>query len=394
MSVISDRQRKKGSPRHFSPTRLTVARERRGLNKKTLADLVGLTPDAITKFEADQCQPLPETLQRFSFALQFPLGWFSASEIDLLDPKSLSFRSRRSMTAEIRGKATRAGDIAVSVITPELHRRFVLPDPAVPDLSDFGPEHAAELLRREWKLGAGPIENMVHLLEAKGVHTYWMREESPLLNAWSMWHGERPFVMLNIFNNAGCRARFDAAHELAHLVLHRDSVVEGLQMENEANLFAAAFLLPEDQFRYECPKYPILHAFYPLKGRWGVSIQAMIMRCKSLGIFSDWDTRRAFQEITSRGWKKAEPKELAIKREESRLQKMIATRLEAKNINASGLAKELHITSADLLDQMPFLEPYVEPQQKEVTKSEGSEDHAIQQTEEKRSKATHLRLLA
>lgn len=340
----------------FTASRLVLARERRGLTRKELAARVRVTPDAITKYEQESCAPSPETLHRCSFALGFPIDWFTAPEVSLLDPQSLSFRARRSMSAGLRGKATRAGDLAVSVVLPELRRRFNLPTVALPDLSQHTPEEAAVLLRHEWKLGQGPISNMVHLLETKGVGVFWLNEDDPSLDAWSLWHDQWPIVMFNSRGLAGCRARFDAAHELGHLVLHRgETVFEGLEVENQANRFAAAFLLPEEQFRAESPRYPILQSFFPLKTRWGVSLAAMVMRCKQLGVFSDWNARRAFQDIASRGWKTQEPEEIAIARETSRLQTMIGDRLRAKKVSEVQLARDLHIVKADLLELMPFL---------------------------------------
>ena len=345
----------------FTASRLVLARERRGLTRKELAARVRVTPDAITKYEQESCAPSPETLQRCSFALGFPIGWFTAPEVSLLDPQSLSFRARRSMSAGLRGKATRAGDLAVSVVLPELRRRFNLPVVALPDLSQFAPEEAAVLLRHEWRLGQGPISNMVHLLETKGVGVFWLNEDEPCLDAWSLWHDQWPIVMFNARGLAGCRARFDAAHELGHLVLHRgEAVLEGMEVESQANRFAAAFLLPEDQFRAECPRYPILQGFFPLKKRWGVSLAAMVMRCKQIGVFSEWNARRAFQDIASRGWKTQEPEEIAIARETSRLQAMIGDRLRAKKVDEAQLARELHLVKADLLELMPFLGATVE----------------------------------
>jgi Zn-dependent peptidase ImmA (M78 family)/DNA-binding XRE family transcriptional regulator len=371
----------------FSATRLTIARERRGLTRKALAELAGVTPDAITKFEGCKCRPLSENVQRFAFALRFPLGWFYAPELDLLDPQALSFRARRSMTAELRLRATRAGDIAAGVLAPELHRRFVLSAPQLPDLSEFEPEEAARLLRHEWKLGLGPVSNMVHLLELRGAQVFWLDEPSPLLNAWSLWHNERPFVMLNIHNDAGCRARFDAAHELGHLVLHHGAqVIDGLEMEAQANRFASAFLLPPNQFKAECPRHPLLKSFFPLKKRWGVSISAMVMQCKTTGLYSEWEARRAFQEIATRGWKTREPDDLAIPRETSRLHAMVFERLRAKGISEDDFAQSLNLRLSDLREHMPFSAPqaWAAPQVEATPDEEKSPGQ---------SRVTHLRLV-
>ena len=354
----------------FAASRLTLARERRGLTRRELAAVCEIVPDAITKFEAQRCRPLPETVQRFSLALHFPLAWFYASEVPLLDSKALSFRARRSMTASLRDQTTRAGDVVLSVILPELRRRFVLPPLQLPDYAGYDPEEAARLLRHEWKLGCGPIGNMVQLLETKGVSVFWVKEESPTLDAWSLWQDEVPLVMLNLRSEAGCRARFDAAHELGHLVLHRGaSTLDGLEVEAQANRFAAAFLLPAEQFKAEAPPYPVLKALFPLKRRWGVSIAAMVMRCKQLGVFSEWDARRAFQEIATRGWKTQEPEEAAIIRETSRLQRMLGERLRAKGLGVEELARDLSLVPSDLRELMPFLEPGSVPQAETVAQT-------------------------
>ena len=377
----------------FAASRLILARERRGLTRRELAAVCEVTPDAITKFEAQRCRPLPETVQRFSMALHFPLAWFYAAEVPLLDSRALSFRARRSMTAALRDQTTRAGDVAISVILPELRRRFVLPPVQVPDYAGYDPEEAARLLRHEWKLGQGPIGNMVHLLETKGVSVFWVREESPTLDAWSLWQDAVPLIMLNLRSEAGCRARFDAAHELGHLLLHRGAhTLDGLEVEAQANHFAAAFLLPGEQFKAESPRYPVLRAFFPLKRRWGVSLAALVMRCKQLGVFSEWDTRRAFQEIATRGWKTQEPEEVALTREGSRLQGMLGERLRAKGVGVEELARELALVPSDLRELMPFLEP-LPPEIEGVKIKTGSASKEPSATETLGSAARHLRLV-
>ena len=378
----------------FAASRLTLARERRGLTRRDLAAVCEVTPDAITKFEMQRCRPLPETVQRFSLALHFPLAWFYSSEVPLLDSRALSFRARRSMTAALRDQTTRAGDVVLSVILPELRRRFVLPPLQLPDYAGYDPEEAARLLRHEWKLGQGPIGDMVQLLETKGVNVFWVREESPTLDAWSLWQDEVPLVMLNLRSEAGCRGRFDAAHELGHLVLHRGArTLDGLEVEAQANRFAAAFLLPGEQFKAEAPRYPVLKALFPLKQRWGVSLVALVMRCKQLGVFSEWDARRAFQEIATRGWKMQEPDEVAIVRETSRLQAMLGERLRAKGVGIEELARELLLVPSDLRELMPFLEPLPLPESEGKKTKKGEVPTESSASESLESATRHLRLV-
>ncbi|MFD5336500.1 MULTISPECIES: ImmA/IrrE family metallo-endopeptidase [Streptomyces] len=69
--------------------------------------------------------------------------------------------------------------------------------------------------------------------------------DCPEVDAFSFWDGEIPFVLLSTEKTAE-RGRFDAAHELGHLVLHgEEQMPHGPQAEAEAHRFAAAGALAE-----------------------------------------------------------------------------------------------------------------------------------------------------
>lgn len=363
----------------FSPSRLTLARERRGWTRRALADKLDVSADAITKFEKGRCRPTRQNIEAMALHLGFPLIWFYSPEITLLPINAPSFRGRRSMSAELKAKATRAGDLAASVIWAELNQRFVMPAVEVPNFEGRSPESAAEELRRLWGLGNGPISNMVHLLESKGVGVFWLQEESPALDAWSVWHLDRPYVLLNIRTDAGCRARFDAAHELGHLVLHQNArIIDGLDLEKQANQFAAAFLMPPEQFALECPRLPVLKYFFPLKKRWKVSIAAMVMQCQTMGVFSQWEARHAFGEIASKGWRTQEPVEIALPRETSRLHQMLYQKLEGKGITSAQFSHDCGIRLSDVWELMPvFREEFHQQQAQENKKAAPSLDRKL-----------------
>ena len=59
------------------------------------------------------------------------------------------------------------------------------------------------------------------------------------------------------------------------------------RIEAEANRFAGALLLPRQSFPNEVFTTR-LDAFVALKGRWKVAIQAMVFRCKDLGLFDEY----------------------------------------------------------------------------------------------------------
>ena len=94
-----------------------------------------------------------------------------------------------------------------------------------------------------WGLGELPVKNMIHLLESKGIRVFSLSIDTAQLDAFSMWHADTPFVFLNTMKSCE-HSRFDAAHELGHLVLHRHAGSKGQEAEREANAFASAFLMP------------------------------------------------------------------------------------------------------------------------------------------------------
>ena len=147
-------------------------------------------------------------------------------------------------------------------------------------------EDAANLVRKQWGLGRGPIPDVVGLLEANGVVVVREPTYADGMDAVSRWQVGRPAVLLGADKDSAVRSRWDAAHELGHLVLHSGVDVDSrvlARLEAEANRFAGAFLLPADSFAREVTSSSI-EAFKSLKKRWKVSIAAMIYRAKDLGI--------------------------------------------------------------------------------------------------------------
>lgn len=371
----------------FTPSRLTVARQRRALTKKDLAGWAGLSSRAILGFEDGTISPSKQTVHQLAFALRFPPEFFSGNELELIDVNKPSFRARRAMTGELRRRALASGVIATQVISPQIARYCRLPAVNVPDLSDELPETAAAILREHWKLGQGPIGNMVHLLESRGVHVYWLAEESRCLDAFSLWRDEKPFVLLNANKQAGDRGRFDAAHELAHLVLHRRAeVIDGREIEAEADRFASAFLMPESQFRTESPRFPLYEVYFKLKERWGVSIQALVRRSKDLNLLTPWQYECACRDIAMRGWRTEEP--VKIPREESKSHAQVMQILARKGLSLDVFARNTRLHKEDLCELMPLAS-----RQQELVVELPVESFNAQTPQNEERRLQHLRLV-
>src|SRR5262249_26954514 len=250
--------------------------------------------------------PESDRLRQIARALRFPEPFFFGDDIGEPALDTASFRSMSKMTASQRGIALGGGAIAL-MLNQWIEARFKLPEPRLLDLGrDASPESAAEAVRRDWGLGELPIKNMVHVLEARGVRVYSLAIDAAEVDAFSLWRQDRPFVFLNTLKSAE-HARFDAAHELGHLILHRHAAPSGQQAEQDANAFASALLMPAASVRAHAPRFATIDYLIQLKKIWNVSLAALTYRLHRLGLLTDWHYRKLYIEISSRGYRKSEP---------------------------------------------------------------------------------------
>lgn len=328
----------------FSPSRLAVARKRRQLKQKEFAERMGVSTVTVSRWETGMTVPTQANLYAFSELLGFPQQFFEAAELDEPETATTSFRSQTSMSASVRDAALAAGAIGFE-ISEWVERRFCLPRPALPDLSDNEPEAAAVLLRQEWQLGEKPISHMVRLMESKGIRIFSLAENTVEVNAYSLWKKGKPFVFLNTFKSAEC-SRFDAAHELGHLVLHQDCKVTGREAEDQANRFASSFLMPKADLLAVLPRVNHLGQLIQAKKRWKVSLAALVYRLHKLGVISDWKNRDYFIEIGRRGYRNCEPE--GIERETSDVWRKVMTALWKEGVTQWNLAQDLFIPEGEV----------------------------------------------
>lgn len=325
----------------FNGGRLTLARKRRQLTKKELAEKARLTALTVTRLEAGETpEPGSDTVRALAQALSYPTEFFYLNDSEALDTEAVSFRSLSSLTARQRDAALGAGDLAF-----ELHGwvadRFELPAVQLLDLRDEDPIAAADALRSHWGMGTKPVEHMIKLLESKGVRVFSLAEQHKHVDAFSCWRGNVPYIFLNTFKSAE-RSRFDAAHELGHLVLHVHGMTNGGgNVEREADKFASAFLISRGDLISHLGRVSSLSQLVSAKRRWGVSVAALARTAFETGLISDWHYRDLCKQMSSLGYRTNEPQGLA--REKSVLWKMIFDELWKDGITKDRIAAELHI---------------------------------------------------
>lgn len=334
----------------FTPSRLGLARRRRGLTKRHLAELVGISDRAITAYEAGEIFPHPGTLGQIAKVLEFPVSFFAGPDLEEIPTEAASFRSMARMTASQKHAAQASGSLALALHT-WISGRFKLPDTDVPRVGPgVDAETAAEIVRAEWGLGEQPIPNLVHLLEVHGVRVFSLTQECREVDAFSLWL-RQPFVFLNTQKSAE-HSRFDAAHELGHLVMHgHHEIPQGKEIEREANRFASAFLMPAAGVLATAPRAPSIGDLIRAKKPWRVSASALAYRLHQLHALSDWHYRRLAVEISQRGYRSHEPE--PISRETSQILNKVFAALRKEGTTKADVARELDLHPQDL-DRLVF----------------------------------------
>lgn len=329
----------------FNSGRLSIARKRRQLTKKSLAEKAGISQLTLTRIETGQTpDPAEETVAALAAALSYPVEFFFLEDCEELPPEAVSFRSLSSLTARQRDSALSAGAIA-HLVDDWVTERFNLPQPNLLDLRDENPEAAAIALRRQWGIGSKPIPHLIKLLEAKGVRVFSLAESNKNVDAFSCWRNGIPYVFLNTFKSAE-RSRFDAAHEIGHLVLHQHGGTSGREVEREADQFASAFLVPRDDFIANVPMVHSLEQLIKHKSRWGVSVAALARTAFDSGVLTDWHYRELCKQISYRGYRTKEP--YPMKREESVLWKKVFEELWKDRLTRDHVASQLGIPTDEI----------------------------------------------
>lgn len=337
---------------------------------RELANKIGVTERSVSSYEKGTQIPEPSTLSRISEILKFPEAFFFGDDPEVPTPDIASFRSLSKMTASQRDSALGAGAIAL-LLNDWIESRFDLPEPNVPDLGSErnnsasgqidvesqeieeypalqatqAPEAAAEILRAHWGIGNNSIKNLIALLESKGIRVYSLAIDAKEVDAFSMWSGGRPFMFLNTFKSAE-RCRFDAAHELGHLVLHQHGHPQGIDVEREANAFASAFLMPRASVLARAPRSATIKSLIKFKKYWSVSVAALNYRLHSLGLISDWTYRTLCIQIAQEGFRTSEPE--AIAHEKSLILEKVFSALREEGLSKNNVADQLAIPTTEI----------------------------------------------
>ncbi|WP_447645197.1 ImmA/IrrE family metallo-endopeptidase [Nocardioides zeae] len=196
---------------------------------------------------------------------------------------------------------------------------------------------------------------MVHLLEAHGVRVYSLTDDTKALDAYCLyWHG-RPFVFVSQAKSAE-RHRFNAAHELGHLVMHNeDEAPHGPEAEAEANQFAAAFLMPRSSVLAQGLTNATTERILVAKKKWSVAAMAMAHRANELGLMTEWAYRTVCVDLSRLGYRRGEPN--GIPHESSQLLTKVFHQLRSQGESVATIARDLGLPADDIQSYLLGLTP-------------------------------------
>ena len=301
---------------------VVLAREYRNLTQEELARLVKVSQGSISKIEGNIASDTSEQLiKRIATALNFPLEFFYQRGERLgFGSSSLYYRKRVVMTAADRKRISGVVNLLRLSVKKLLNSVELEASRQLPffRLDDFGDsaEHVARALRSAWSLPEGPIKNITALIESAGVVIVPCDFGTRAMDATSLRTADMPPMIFISKTITGDRWRYTLGHELGHLVMH-DLPRE--TMEEEADQFAAEFLMPENEMKAQFSRYGKirLQDLSNLKPYWKVSMAALLFRAGTTGHLNAAQSRSLWMQMSKAGYRINEPAPLPVEKAEN-----------------------------------------------------------------------------
>jgi Zn-dependent peptidase ImmA (M78 family)/transcriptional regulator with XRE-family HTH domain len=311
------------TPETADPAMLTLARESRGMTQADVAEAMTTWADGerisqgyVSKAEGGRLVVSGTRLDLYAQALHCPahtlcIGFeVQGVGIGLVHHRkkaALGAQALRRIHAELT--LTRLQVRGLISSTGENVHHFERVD--VTDLES--PSDAARAVRKRWNLPAGPVPDLVLVIERAGGLILIRDLGTRDLDAVSQWDGEEAPLFILSAHAPGDRFRFSLAHELGHIVMH--SVPGGTSLqERQADEFASEFLMPATDIESELRGNLDLNHLLALKRQWGVSMAALIRRAVTLAAISEWQYRNLMVEMSTLGYRTNEPGTVTIER--------------------------------------------------------------------------------
>lgn len=249
--------------------RLREARDLAAISQNEAADLLGLPRTAVTQIEGGNRSVSTMELSRLATLYRRPVSWFLSEEPDAEEDVLVALHRIApgfDQASEIRAEVDRCVEICREGVRLEalLGREERAGPPAYrePAPRSTGEavaqgERVAEQERRRLALASAPIPDLAELLADQGIWAS-VADLPGTMSGVFLHHSSIGMAILVNAQHVRARQRFSLAHEYAHALLDRDRTVgvssadnSAERIEQRANAFAAAFLVPQEGLEEE-----------------------------------------------------------------------------------------------------------------------------------------------
>lgn len=348
------------------PSRITEAREARSMSMGELGDHIGITRQSISKYEQGIIIPSFEVLNNMAKCLEMPIDFFYKNDYNVrANASAMFFRSNVNVSKKVKNACKYQVKWANEIINYLAQYiefiRCEVPtidtDYEILSLEDI--EDLALQIREKWNLGDQPINDVIGILESRGIIIGQFTENAHCsfrgVTAFSAWANGVPYILYNSEQKSAVRITFSILHELGHLILHnsiseQDAIKRDVidLADKQADRFAAAFLLPATSFPKDI-RGTSIDFLVMLKHKWRAAISTMLKRCEDLELLSEYQIAYLKRQMTIRKYWRKEPLDDELTVEPSELIKdAIYLLIENRIITENEFCNSLALSQNDL----------------------------------------------
>lgn len=335
-----------------NPNMVILAREARGFTQQELAEKISLHGANMSRLEAGDTNISEETIQAIAKATGYPPAFFTQPG-ESLSP-NLSYRKRENVPAKLLTPI----EAQMNIIRRNVQwvsRELKAAPPTIPVLevtAQNTPFRIAELVRKQWKIEKGPVQNLTQVIEQNGIIISSFDFKTERVDSKNMLTDDKLPIIFYNRTLPGDRLRYSLSYELAQLIMHTFvRVPADRDISREANHFAASLLMPEKEIRKDLEGNITLALLGELKRKWKVSMISLLYRADDLGLLTPNQKRYLIQQFNQAKIRRREPVELDIPQEKPALLPNLMKKYMAKHkIDIKGLSARLAIPKEDYLN--------------------------------------------
>ena len=344
----------------FNPELLRIARQSRGWSQTELSEKANIPHSRLSKIEAGLIDPAAINVDRMVEALHFPSSFFFEPDEIMGLPISIHPMYRKRADIGRRKLLRIEAELNLRLFHIRRLLKAVAFEPVIElpnidiDESEEGPEGIAYLVRRMWQVPTGPIKNLMNWVERAGVLVVQCDFGSLPIDGVTMRSIDLPPCVFLSNNKPADRQRYSLAHELGHIIMHQYKIPSPT-MEDEANAFASALLMPMRDIYPHLSERLTLQRLATLKLSWRVSMQALLYRAKDIGTITTGQSQYLWRQISARGYRRQEPPSLNFPAERCTvLPGIIRMHIEDMSYTIEQLCATLHVYKDELRRMYPL----------------------------------------